>query len=97
VQYVVFYVHHEQPQPVECELTFVSYHLVAASLAKAFLSATIYFYHQLSETFNKRPSHFVSRSWFDSLSQPKVDIPLVEVENDDYREALARGSATVSL
>lgn len=66
-----------------------------ASLVTFLLSLFFYLYHQLSQTFNKRPSHFVARSWFDSWSQPKVNAPLVEVNNNDYREALARGSAQV--
>ncbi|KAK2756649.1 hypothetical protein FQN54_005094 [Arachnomyces sp. PD_36] len=67
--------------------------LIAVSLATFFLSVIVYFYHELSQTFTPRPSHFVARSWFASWSQPKVNCPLVEVKNDDYREALARGSA----
>ncbi|KAM7199181.1 cytochrome P450 [Rhypophila sp. PSN 637] len=67
--------------------------LAIASLTTFFVSLALYFYRELAGTFNKRPSHFVSRSWLDSWTQPKVDAPLVEVKNGDYREALARGSA----
>ncbi|KAI0911432.1 cytochrome P450 [Ustulina deusta] len=66
--------------------------VVVASLVTALFSVLFYFFRELSKTFNKRPSHFVGRSWFDSWSQPKVNAPLVEVVNNDYREALARGS-----
>ncbi len=69
--------------------------VVVASLVTALFSVLFYFFRELSKTFNKRPSHFVGRSWFDSWSQPKVNAPLVEVVNNDYREALARGSKQV--
>ncbi|KAK4867923.1 hypothetical protein LT330_007582 [Penicillium expansum] len=65
---------------------------VTASVTTFLLSLVLYFYRELSQTFNKRPSHFVARSWLDSWAQPKVNAPLVEVKNNDYREALARGS-----
>lgn len=68
---------------------------VTASVTTFLLSLVLYFYRELSQTFNKRPSHFVARSWLDSWAQPKVNAPLVEVKNNDYREALARGSTQV--
>ncbi|KAI3324032.1 cytochrome P450 [Xylariaceae sp. AK1471] len=67
--------------------------VLVTSLVTAFLSIAVYFYRELSRTFTKRPSHFVARSWLDSWSQPKVNAPLVDVKDNNYRDALARGSA----
>ncbi|KAF7513037.1 hypothetical protein GJ744_011303 [Endocarpon pusillum] len=37
------------------------------------------------------PSHFPKRRWFEQWRRPKVDVPLIEINEDgDYREALER-------
>ena len=47
-------------------------------------------------TFHERPVHFLPFNWSRTLWNPKIDVPLLEVEqNGSITEALARGSESV--
>ena len=67
----------------------------------AFLSVCIAFIYSIfqdfAKAFVKPPSHFPKRRWFDFSSPPKVDVPLVELdESGDYRRLLERGAKQAS-
>ncbi|PLB36094.1 cytochrome P450 [Aspergillus candidus] len=80
-------------------IQFASFHETAKDPISVILStlslALIYFiYHDFSQTYIKRPSHFIRKKLSEYFSKPKFDAPLVELRpGETYREVLARGSA----
>ena len=69
--------------------------LTLSSLLFAFLYTL---FLDFDGSYVKAPKHFPYRGWFVKFPKPKVNAPLVELnEHGDYREALERGSRLVSL
>ena len=65
------------------------------SIVGAFLYAV---WQDFTQTFLKKPKHFVRQTALDLVRKPSVQAPLVELaEGENYRELLARGSKMASF
>ena len=82
---------HERPYPEPATaFTFTLLSLLIAFLYTLFLD--------FDRSYVKAPKHFPYRGWFVKFQKPKINAPLVELnEHGDYREALERGSKLVSF
>ena len=60
------------------------------------LFVLVYAFLELSASFIQPAKHFPRTAWLWSSSRPKVDVPLIKVNDaGDYAEALGRGARKV--